>query len=49
MEVMHYISAAKAEQRKLFAWLVDPEKAESSGQWLVVRGRIAKRSNCQIC
>ena len=28
MEVMHYISAAKAEQRKLFAWLVDPEKAE---------------------
>ena len=35
MEVMHYISAAKAEQRKLFAWLVDPEKAESSGLWLV--------------
>ena len=29
MEVMHYISAAKAEQRKLFAWLVDPEKAEA--------------------
>ena len=28
MEVMHYISAAKAEKRKLFAWLVDPEKAE---------------------
>ena len=26
---MHYISAAKAEQRKLFAWLVDPEKAEA--------------------
>ena len=36
MEVMRYISAAKAEGRKLFAWLVDPEKAESSGQWLVV-------------
>ena len=29
MEVMHYIAAAKAEQRKLFAWLVDPEKAEA--------------------
>ena len=29
MEVMRYISAAKAEQRKLFAWLVDPEKAEA--------------------
>ena len=39
MEVMHYISAAKAEQRKLFAWLVDPEKAESSGQWLVGSGQ----------
>ena len=39
MEVMRYISAAKAEQRKLFAWLVDPEKAESSGQWLVVSGQ----------
>ena len=36
MEVMRYISAAKADGRKLFAWLVDPEKAESSGQWLVV-------------
>ena len=41
MEVMHYISAAKAEQRKLFAWLVDPEKAESSGQWLVGSGQRA--------
>ena len=41
MEVMHYISAAKAEQRKLFAWLVDPEKAESSGQWLVGSGQWA--------
>ena len=39
MEVMHYISAAKAEQRKLFAWLVDPEKAESSGLWLVGSGQ----------
>ena len=29
MEVMRYISAAKAEGRKLFAWLVDPEKAEA--------------------
>ena len=29
MEVMHYISAAKANGRKLFAWLVDPEKAEA--------------------
>ena len=35
MEVMRYIAAAKADGRKLFAWLVDPEKAESSGQWLV--------------
>ena len=41
MEVMHYIAAAKAEQRKLFAWLVDPEKAESSGQWSVVSGQRA--------
>ena len=41
MEVMHYISAAKAEQRKLFAWLVDPEKAESSGQRSVVSGQRA--------
>ena len=29
MEVMRYTSAAKAEGRKLFAWLVDPEKAEA--------------------
>ena len=29
MEVMRYISAAKANGRKLFAWLVDPEKAEA--------------------
>ena len=48
MEVMHYIAAAKAEQRKLFAWLVDPEKAEelftagkmpaSSGNMLIFVG-----------
>ena len=29
MEVMRYIAAAKADGRKLFAWLVDPEKAEA--------------------